>query len=162
VPRKRPRDDELDEHIDERVDERVDEEVHEAISDELDPLIDTAVRRIEAQADDDNPFGKPGRPLSRRSPFRVAFTAALGVALAYALVQAVVAVRSVLILLLISAFLAIGLNPAVEALERRGMSRGRAVGVVLVGVLLFFVFLHLCKLIGWLHGQLAEVLLVRL
>jgi predicted PurR-regulated permease PerM len=104
-----------------------------------DPLLDTAVRKIEAQADEDNPFGRPGRPLSRRSPFRVAFTAALGVALAYALVQAVVAVRSVLILLLISAFLAIGLNPAVEALERRGMSRGRSVGVVLVGVLLFFV-----------------------
>lgn len=104
-----------------------------------DPLLDTAVRKIEAQADEENPFGKPGRPLSRRSPFRVAFTAALGVALAYALVQAVIAVRSVLILLLISAFLAIGLNPAVEALERRGLARGRAVGVVLVGVLTFFV-----------------------
>ena len=104
-----------------------------------DPLLDTAVRKIEAQADEENPYGRPGRPLSRRSPFRVAFTAALGVALAYALVQAVVAVRSVLILLLISAFLAIGLNPAVEALERRGLSRARSVGVVLVGVLLFFI-----------------------
>ena len=113
-------------------------EAAEAI-DPDDPLLDTAVRKIEAQADDDNPFGRPGRPLSRRSPFRVGFTAALGVALAYALVQAVVAVRSVLILLLISAFLAIGLNPVVEALERRGLSRARAVGVVLVGVLLFFV-----------------------
>jgi predicted PurR-regulated permease PerM len=104
-----------------------------------DPLLDTAVRKIEAQADEDNPFGRPGRPLSRRSPFRIAFTGALGVALAYGLVSAIVAVRSVLILLLISAFLAIGLNPAVEAMERRGVSRGRAVGVVLVGVLLFFV-----------------------
>lgn len=104
-----------------------------------DPLLDTAVRKLEAQADDDNPFGKPGRPLSRRSPFRIAFTAALGVAVAYAIVQAVIAVRSVLILLLISGFLAIGLNPAVEALERRGVARGRAVGVVLVAVLLFFV-----------------------
>jgi predicted PurR-regulated permease PerM len=110
-----------------------------AAVDPEDPLLDTAVRKIEAQVDDDNPFGKPGRPLSRRSPFRVAFTAALGVGLAYMLMQAVIAVRSVLILLLISAFLAIGLNPAVEALERRGMARGRSVGVVLVGVLLFFV-----------------------
>ena len=104
-----------------------------------DPLLDTAVRKIEAHADEDNPFGVPGRPLSRRSPFRVAFTAALGVALAYGLVQAVIAVRSVLILLLIAAFLAIGLNPAVEGLARRGISRSRAVGIVLVGVLLFFV-----------------------
>jgi predicted PurR-regulated permease PerM len=104
-----------------------------------DPLLDTAIRKIEAQADEDNPFGRPGRPLSRRSPFRIGFTAALGVALAYGLVNAVIAVRSVLILILISAFLAIGLNPAVEAFERRGMRRSLAVGIVLVAVLLFFV-----------------------
>src|SRR5262249_10194880 len=32
----------------------------------------------------------------------------------------------------------------------------------LIGVLLFFVVLHLAKMIGYLHGKLAEVLLVRL
>ena len=104
-----------------------------------DPLLDTAVRKIEAHADEDNPFGVPGRPLSRRSPFRLAFTAALGVAVAYGLVKALIAVQSVLLLLLTAAFLAIGLNPAVEALERRHMRRGFAVGVVLFAVLLFFV-----------------------
>lgn len=104
-----------------------------------DPLLDTAVRKIEAQVDEENPFGRPGRPLSRRSPFRVAFTAALGVALAYGLVNALIAVRSVLILILISAFLAIGLNPAIEALERRGIRRSAAVAIVLVAVVLFFV-----------------------
>jgi predicted PurR-regulated permease PerM len=104
-----------------------------------DPLLDTAVRKLEAQVDEDNPFGKPGRPLSRRSPFRLGFTAALGVALAYGLVNALIAVRSVLILILISAFLAIGLNPAVEGLVRRGMRRSFAVTIVLIGVLLFFV-----------------------
>jgi predicted PurR-regulated permease PerM len=110
-----------------------------SIVDPDDPLLDTAVRKIEAQVDEENPFGKPGRPLSRRSPFRIGFTAALGVALAYGLVNAIIAVRSVLILILISAFLAIGLNPAVEALERRGLKRSMAVSVVLVTVLLFFV-----------------------
>jgi len=103
-----------------------------------DPLLDTAVRRIEAHATPDEPFGRPGRPMSGRSPFRIGFTAALGVALAYGLVQALVAVRSVLVLLLISAFLAIGLNPAVVAMERRGIRRGLAVAVVLFGALLFF------------------------
>ncbi|MDP3711953.1 MAG: AI-2E family transporter [Mycobacteriales bacterium] len=103
-----------------------------------DPLLDTAVRRIEAQVSDEKPFGEPGRPMSRRSPFRVAFTASLGVALAYGLVQALVTVRSVLILLLVSGFLAIGLNPTVEFFERRGIARGRAVGIVLAGVLVFF------------------------
>ncbi|MCW2572319.1 MAG: family transporter [Frankiales bacterium] len=121
------------------LDEHIDEEVHEAVREELDPLIDTAVRKIEAQVDEDNPFGRPGQPLSRRSPFRLGFTAALGVALAYGLVNALIAVRSVLILILISAFLAIGLNPAVEAFERRGMRRSVSVAIVLVGVLLFFV-----------------------
>ena len=103
-----------------------------------DPLLDTAVRKIEAQVDEDNPYGQPGRPLSSRSPFRLAFMAALGVAVAYGLVMALIAVQSVLVLLLTAAFLAIGLNPAVEALERRSMRRGFAVLVVLVGVLLFF------------------------
>lgn len=106
---------------------------------EDDPLLDTAVRRIAAQADQDNPFGLRGRPMSQRSPFRLGFTAALGVALAYGVVQSLVAVRSVLILLLIAGFLAIGLNPAVEALERRGRSRTLSVGIVLVAVLAFFV-----------------------
>lgn len=103
-----------------------------------DPLTDTAVRRIEARATDTSPFGVPGRPMSARSPFRIAFTASLGVAVAYGLVQALIAVRSVLILLLVAAFLAIGLNPAVTAMERRGIRRGLAVGVVLFVVLLFF------------------------
>ena len=104
-----------------------------------DPVLDTAARRIEARVDPDNPYGVPGRPMSSRSPFRVAFTAALGVALAYGLVQALIAVRSILILLLAAAFLAIGLNPAVEALVRRKIKRGRAVGIVLLAVLLFFI-----------------------
>ena len=103
-----------------------------------DPLLDTAVRRIEAQATPEQPFGRPGRPLSARSPFRIAFTGALGVAVAYGLVQALIAVRGVLVLLLVAAFLSIGLNPAVVAMERRGIRRGLAVGVVLFGVLVFF------------------------
>ena len=104
-----------------------------------DPLLDTAMRNIEARVDDDNPYGRPGRPMSSRSPFRVAFTAALGVALAYGLVTALIAVQGVLVLLLTAAFLAIGLAPLVDKLEARRVKRGRAVGIVLLGVLLFFV-----------------------
>ena len=104
-----------------------------------DPVLDTAVRNIEARVDGDNPYGRPGRPMSSRSPFRVAFTAALGVALAYGLVTALIAVQGVLVLLLTAAFLAIGLAPLVDKLESRRVKRGRAVGIVLLGVLLFFV-----------------------
>lgn len=113
-------------------------EAAERVAPEDDPLLDTAARRIEAHVDEDNPFGTPGRPLSRRSPFFLALTASLGVAVAYGLVKALIAVQSVLVLLLTAGFLAIGLNPAVEALERRKMRRGFAVGLVLLGVLLFF------------------------
>ena len=126
---------EVQDRVDDVVD-AVEEAVLAAAPD--DPLLDTAVRRIEAHADDDNPFGRLGRPMSRRSPFRIGFSAALGVALAYALVQAVVAVHSVLVLLLVAAFLAIGLDPVVQVLERRGLQRSRAVAIVLLGVLTFF------------------------
>ena len=101
-----------------------------------DPLLDTAVRKLEAGVSEQNPFGVIGRPMSRSSPFRIGFTAALGVALAYGLVQALTAVRSVLVLLLVAAFLAIGLDPVVQFLERRGLPRGRAVGLVLLAVVL--------------------------
>jgi predicted PurR-regulated permease PerM len=58
---------------------------------------------------------------------------------AYGLVRALISVQGVLVLLLTAAFLAIGLNPAVEWLERRHMRRSIAVAVVLFAVLLFFV-----------------------
>lgn len=77
-------------------------------------------------------------PATSRSPFVLAFKAALGVALAYGLVLALVAVRSVLVLILVAGFLAIGLDPAVQWLGRRGLRRTYAVGVVLLGALLVF------------------------
>jgi predicted PurR-regulated permease PerM len=116
--------------------ERVPDEAVEIAAD--DPLLDTAVRKIEAQASEQYPFGRPGRPISARSPFRIAFTGALGVALAYGLVNALIAVRSMLVLLLTAAFLAIGLNPAVDALQRRRLPRGAAVGIVVTALLLLF------------------------
>lgn len=111
----------------------------EAGLDAADPILDTATRRIVAQADEANPYGVPGPPTNRTSPFRVGLFGGLGLLTAYGLVEALAAVRSVLILLLISGFLAVGLNPAVEWLIRRGVQRSRAVGIVLVVVLLGFV-----------------------
>ncbi|HEX8002672.1 MAG TPA: AI-2E family transporter [Mycobacteriales bacterium] len=103
-----------------------------------DPLLDTAIRQIEAGATDDQPFGEPGDPIGERSPFRIAFTASLGVLAAVLLAKAVVLVRDVIVLIVISGFLAIGLNPAVEFLQRRRMRRSVAVAAVIGAVLLFF------------------------
>jgi predicted PurR-regulated permease PerM len=82
----------------------------------------------------------PARPLSTRSAFRIGFLATLGALLAYGFVHAVLATQSVLILLLVSVFLAIGLNPLVEVLQKRlRVTRGRAVAIVLAIVILAFV-----------------------
>jgi predicted PurR-regulated permease PerM len=103
-----------------------------------DPVMDPEVRAEEAGVDEDNPLGRPGRPLNRRSPFRIGFAGALGVGTAYLLYQAVVSARSVLVLVIVAAFLAIGLNPIVSRLERTGMRRGAAVAIVFVALLAFF------------------------
>jgi predicted PurR-regulated permease PerM len=103
-----------------------------------DPVLDTGVRRIEAGVDEDNPFGRPGRPLHRRSPFVIGFTGALGVAVAALLAEAVLRARQVLVLLLIAAFLAVGLEPAVAWFVKRGLRRSLAVLVISVAALGFF------------------------
>ncbi|MCW2543030.1 MAG: hypothetical protein JWM40_582 [Frankiales bacterium] len=104
-----------------------------------DPLTDPEVQRVAAEVSEEQPFGVPGPPTSRWSPYRVGFFGGLGVLTAYAAMHALVIVRPVLVLLLISFFLAAGLNPAVEFFIRKGVSRGRAVGIVLAIVLLGFV-----------------------
>ena len=103
-----------------------------------DPVVDAGVRAEEAGVDAAFPLGRPGRPMNRRSPFRIGFAGALGAGFAYLLYQAVVSARSVLVLVIVAAFLAIGLNPIVSRLERAGMRRGAAVAIVFVGVLGFF------------------------
>ncbi|WP_239513885.1 AI-2E family transporter [Streptosporangium sp. 'caverna'] len=84
------------------------------------------------------PFGRPGRSMSG-NPFVFGFTAALGVLTAWWLVQAVMSASSVLILIIVSLFLAIGLNPAVEALQKRRLPRLVAITIVFLGVILVFV-----------------------
>jgi predicted PurR-regulated permease PerM len=72
-------------------------------------------------------FGTPGAPLNRSHPFLYGFLATLGVATAYLVIKAVQSASQVLVLILISLFLAVGLNPAVEALRKRGLKRSGAV-----------------------------------
>jgi predicted PurR-regulated permease PerM len=88
-------------------------------------------------------FGELGRPLRRDSPFMIGFLGALGVFLAWFLTQALVQARSVLVLILVSLFLAIGLNPVVEAMTRRGMRRPVAIAIVffvVIGAFVAFAF----------------------
>ena len=73
--------------------------------------------------DDAAPFGRPGRPLDRRSPFFVGMTGAAGVAVTYGLIQIIIAARSVLILIGLAMFIAAGLDPLVTWLTRHRLPR---------------------------------------
>lgn len=83
------------------------------------------------------PFGRPGRPLSR-SPFIIGFVGGLGVLLAYAVFLAVRSATSMLVLIFIALFLAVGLNPVVVRLQKWGLPRGVAVAVVALAMVLLF------------------------
>jgi predicted PurR-regulated permease PerM len=100
---------------------------------------ETERAREAVRDEEEHPYGRPGRPLRRNTPFYVGFFGALGVFVAYVLSQAVLQARSVIVLVVVSMFLAVGLNPVVEAMTRRGMRRGTAVLVVFVIVIGAFV-----------------------
>ncbi|GAA4508851.1 hypothetical protein GCM10023191_069150 [Actinoallomurus oryzae] len=106
---------------------------------EADPITDMKARQREAGVDERFPFGRPGRPLTRNHPFVFGFYGALGVLAAYILVQALTNARSVIILIVVALFLAVGLNPGVEALERIGVARRWSVLLVFLALVGFFV-----------------------
>lgn len=81
-------------------------------------------------------YGPPGAPLKKHSPFYVGFTGGAGALLALWLGQQVVSIGSVLVLIVVAMFLAVGLNPAVEFFLRQGLKRSWAVLVVIVCVVL--------------------------
>lgn len=70
-----------------------------------------------------------------RAPFRLGFFATLGGLTAIALGQAIIGLSNVLVLILVALFLAMGLNPAVEWLEAKGMRRGVAILLVFLVVI---------------------------
>jgi predicted PurR-regulated permease PerM len=78
-------------------------------------------------------FGTPGRPLAR-SAFLLGFTAGLGLLLAYSAFLFVSDAVSILVLVFIALFLAVGLNPALVRLQRWGLPRGLAVTAVGLGI----------------------------
>ncbi len=79
------------------------------------------------------PLGPLGSPLDRRSPFLIGLSAALGVAVVIAVAQLVTGAADVLILIGVALFVALGLEPVVSWLARRGLRRGTAVALVCVG-----------------------------
>ena len=73
--------------------------------------------------------------LLSHTPFSFGFLGALGVLFAVALIGAAARVQHVLVLVVLSLFLALGLNPAVEFFTRRRVPRPVAVFVVTIALL---------------------------
>ncbi|WP_420122637.1 AI-2E family transporter [Nakamurella sp.] len=77
-----------------------------------------------------------GRVTGRRaSPFEWGFLGGLGVLIAYITFLVLDSIRDTLLLIAIATLLAIGLDPLVSMMTRRGLRRGAGVAVVFLGLL---------------------------
>lgn len=122
-------------------------EVDEPTQELLEDIHEVAAEH--AGVSDDTAFGVPGRPFDRRAPFFIGFLGALGAACAVALAWAVITAGQVLVLLVLAFFLAVGLDPVVIWLDRRGVPRWLAVVLVLLVVVGF---------VGWFVASAIPVL----
>ena len=82
-------------------------------------------------------YGHPGAPINRAHPFYFGFLATAGGLLALVVMRSLAAASQTFVLIIIALFLAMGLNPAVEALRSRGLTRTRAVTAIFLLVIIF-------------------------
>ena len=95
-------------------------------------------------------------PLNQRSPFVVGFFGAAGALLAFWLGSLLLSIGSVLVLVVVAFFLAVGLNPLVEFFERRGLSRSWSVLAVIL-IVLAAVALFLVALVPVIAEQVSNI-----
>jgi predicted PurR-regulated permease PerM len=99
-----------------------------------DEHIQAAVRRADEEA--------AGEPVTTRTVFRWSVAGALGVLTVYLGYRAVLLVTDILVQVLIAAFIAVSLDPAIRWLIRRRVKRGQAVAIIVLAmVLLLAVFM---------------------
>jgi predicted PurR-regulated permease PerM len=101
------------------------------------PKITSKLLRRKVSKAEVEDFGKAGKPVNTSHPFYFGFMVTIGALLALTMLQALASASAVFILIIISIFLAAGLNPAVIFFQNRGLNRGASVGAVMASVLLF-------------------------
>jgi predicted PurR-regulated permease PerM len=84
----------------------------------------------------DESLGGLGRPFDHRAPFFIGLTGAFGVAVAYVIFRGIADISSVLVIVGLALFIAVGLDPVLVFLVNRGVKRGVAVGIVTLGFIL--------------------------
>jgi predicted PurR-regulated permease PerM len=82
------------------------------------------------EGEPDHAFGTPGRPISRRNFYLIGLLLGLGAITAYGLLWVVTSAEQEILLIALALLIALGLDPIVVMLTRRGLSRGWAVTVV--------------------------------
>ncbi|MCW2794140.1 MAG: hypothetical protein JWO76_3238 [Nocardioides sp.] len=120
-------------------------EAEEALETEQDFLLDEQTGPVE-----------PGPPFERRSPFFLGFFGAVGALLAVWLGQQLLMVSSTIILVVVAAFLAVGLNPLVEFFMRRGLSRTWSV-VVVITIVMLALALFLVAIVPVISEQVTQL-----
>jgi predicted PurR-regulated permease PerM len=113
-----------------------DDRVGQPHSDEEGPVADAEILAAEMSSDA-QPLGQLGPRFNRRSPFYIGLTAAAGVAVTYGAVQVLASLSSMLVLIGVAFFLALGLEPAASWFVRRRLPRWAATTLV------FLIFLAL-------------------
>jgi predicted PurR-regulated permease PerM len=118
---------------------------------------DDAAAEASSNGAGESKFGRPGTPLNSNGPFYIGFVGATGVLTAYFLLGLLSGLSQIITLIAIAAFIAIGLDPLVRALQRRGLARGWSVAIVFLGVLLVVIGFLAAVLPGLVSqsGQLA-------
>ena len=104
----------------------------------------------------EGPFGPLGTAFNRSHPFYLGFVGAVGVLVALLLARAVTELAQVITFVLIAFFLALALEPVVDALERRGLPRPAGI-VAVFGGLLVLVGSFVAAVIPVLVEQAAEL-----
>ena len=101
------------------------------------PRIAAKLLRRKAVGNTAEDFGEAGTPVDTTHPFYFGFMVTVGALLALITLRALASASAVFILIIVSIFLAAGLNPAVLFFQNRGLKRGMAVGAVMASVLIF-------------------------
>ena len=97
----------------------------------------STLRQRKSSSKPNEDLGKKGKPVDTSHPFYFGFMVTTGALLAFTVLQALASASAVFILIVISLFLAAGLNPAVLFFQNHGLNRGASVGAVMGLVLIF-------------------------
>ncbi len=139
----------------------------EAAADDAQQSADQAQHDAEEQAQEplrdshpaehpDESYGRLGEPLKRHSPFYIGFFGAVGALLAIWLGEQILSISSILILIIVAMFLAVGLNPWVELIMRGGIKRAWAVLMVIVMVV-FALVLFVLAIVPVISDQVGTI-----